>query len=60
MDSLITLTARAAAVEAAEVTWETLQAAMILEGRVHAVENYGLTVQARPHPTAAVQSHLCK
>lgn len=47
MDNLITLTARSAAVEAAEVTWDTLQPAMILDGRVHAVEDYGVTVQAR-------------
>jgi hypothetical protein len=47
MDSLITLTGRVAAVEAADVTWETLQAAMILEGRVHAVEEFGVTIQVR-------------
>lgn len=50
MDSLITLTSRASAVEAAEVTWETLQPAMILEGRVHAVEDYGVTIQVRNEP----------
>ena len=51
MDSLITLTARAAVVEAAEVTWQTLQAGMVQEGRVHGVDDHGATIQV--HTAAA-------
>lgn len=47
MDALMTLTARAEAVEAAEVTWATLQAGMQLWGRVHTVKENGITVQVR-------------
>lgn len=48
MDALMTLTARADAVEAAEVTWATLQAGMQLWGRVHTVKENGITVQVTP------------
>lgn len=48
MDALVTLTARASAVESSNVNWETLQAGMVLDGRVHAVEDFGVTVQLTP------------
>jgi ribosomal protein S1 len=48
MDALVSLTARRAAVDAEEVTWETLEAGAVLSGRVHAVEEYGVMVQVTP------------
>lgn len=48
MDALVTLTARPAAVESSDVTWDTLEAGMVLAGRVHAVRESGLTVQLTP------------
>lgn len=48
MDALITLTARPSSVESSDVTWESLQAGVVLEGRVHAAQDSGLTVQLTP------------
>lgn len=48
MDALVTLTARPSAVESSDVTWDTLQAGMVLEGRVHSAQETGLTVQLTP------------
>lgn len=48
MDALVTLTARPSVVDSSDVTWNVLEAGMILEGRVGTVKESGLTVQLTP------------
>ena len=48
MDGLATVSLRTADIEARDVSWETLEAAAVLEGTVHAVEEFGVVVQLAP------------